>query len=185
MNRFESTEKLLQQIKKLLNEKEFVIIAIDGRCASGKTSLAKKIARATDCNVIHTDDFYLQDFQRTKERLSEPGGNLDRERLLSQVLEPLKSRREFSYRPFLCSSMSLGEKITVSPKPLTVIEGSYSCHPELKSNYDLTVFIDIDEETQKKRILSRNGKSGLTVFTEKWIPLEELYFSTFFPEFKR
>ena len=39
--------------------------------------------------------------------------------------------------------------------------------------------LDIDESLQHKRIEERNGKEALNMFINKWIPLEEKYFSSF------
>ena len=57
-------EKLLRRIcarlDLLLEQKAFVIVAIDGKCTSGKTTLASKLAEIYDCNVFHMDDFFLR-----------------------------------------------------------------------------------------------------------------------------
>ena len=167
---------LVEKIKALSSQEKLFIVAIDGRCASGKTTLANELFCRLECNVIHADEFFLQPFQRTKARLSEAGGNLDRERLLSQVLEPLRQKGEACYKPFICHSMSFGDEIRLTEKKITIVEGSYSCHPELIEYYDLTVFLDVDSELQKKRILERNGEEKLKDFLQMWIPLEEKYF---------
>ena len=177
-------EIIAAKIIELSGKKEKLIIAIDGRCASGKTTLAGELQNALDCNVIHTDDFYLQLFQRTEERYSEPGGNLDRERFLKDVLTPLSEGRKPLYRPFDCKSMNLGKEIQLPEKNIYIIEGSYSCHPDLRSFYDITAFVTTDTETQKKRICKRNGEERLNDFLTKWIPLEEKYFETFCVESK-
>ena len=122
------------------------------------------------------DDFYLQEYQRTQERYNEPGGNVDRERFKKEVLEPLKEHQDVLYRPFDCSTMSISEGTVYPYKPINIIEGSYSCHPELIDAYDITVFLDIDEPLRLKRIEERNGKEALNMFIKKWIPLEEKYF---------
>ena len=57
------------KIDMLLGEKDFVIVDIDGKCTSGKTTLASKLAEIYDCNVFHMDDFFLRPEQRTPERL--------------------------------------------------------------------------------------------------------------------
>ena len=36
-----------------------VLLGIDGRCGSGKTTLANWLAQQLHCPVLHTDDFYL------------------------------------------------------------------------------------------------------------------------------
>ena len=50
-------DKIISKIVSASEEKEYVTVAIDGRCASGKTTLAKQISDRIPCNVFHTDDF--------------------------------------------------------------------------------------------------------------------------------
>lgn len=152
-------------------------VAIDGRCAAGKTTLAEQLRELLGCNVIHADSFFPRPEQRTAERLNEYGGNLDRERLLAEVMLPLKRGEPFSYRPFSCKTQSLVGEIHVEPNEVTVIEGSYSCHPALWEYYGLRVFLTVDPTEQLKRIERRSGANSLTVFRERWIPLEEKYFT--------
>ncbi len=159
--------------------KERIIIALDGRCASGKTTLAALLKEETDCAVLHMDHFFLQPHQRTAERLSLPGENVDHERFLAEVLLPLKEGRPFSYRPYECHAQRFGAPIEVPVRPITVVEGSYSCHPNLWDFYDLRVFLTVDPEEQLRRILARGGEAALAAFREKWIPLEEKYFEAY------
>ena len=154
------------------------IVAIDGRCGGGKSTLAAAIAAELDCNLIHMDDFFLRPEQRTPERLATAGENIDHERFLEEVLLPLQRGEPFAYRPFDCSRMALGAPVDVCPKALTVVEGSYSLHPKLFSYYDLRIFVDIDPEEQMKRIVKRNPLSA-EIFRTRWIPMEEAYFSAF------
>ena len=66
--------------------------------------------------------------------------------------------------------------IPVSPQKLNIIEGSYSMHPTLIENYDLKIFLCIDEKEQISRILKRNGAAMLKRFLCEWIPMENRYF---------
>ncbi len=154
------------------------IVAIDGRCGAGKTSLAARLQARYGCAVIPADHFFLRPEQRTNQRQAIPGENVDHERLLAEVLLLLKQGKPFAYRPFDCYRMELAEPIPVNPGKITIVEGSYACHPELWDHYDLRIFITVDPEEQMRRIAARNG-SYARVFREKWIPLEEAYFSTF------
>lgn len=172
-------QDVLEVINEIYKQKGYVTIAIDGRCGSGKTTLANKLKAYFDCHIFHMDDFYLQEYQRTYVRYNEPGGNVDRERFKKEVLDPLKNQQDVLYRPIDCSSMSISEGTVYPYKPINIIEGSYSCHPELIDDYDMTIFLDIDESLQYKRIEERNGKEALNMFINKWIPLEEKYFSSF------
>jgi len=168
-------ETVKNQIKELLAEKDMVIVAIDGKCTSGKTTLSSKLAEIYDCNVFHMDDFFLRPEQRTPERFAEIGGNVDYERFREEVLLPLKFRKAFSYRPFDCSTFTLAAPVTVTPKKLNIVEGTYSHHPYFGNSYDLKILLTVDEETQRQRILERPAFLHKRFF-EEWIPIENCYF---------
>ena len=179
-------EMLLNEIEKVMKEsgKDKILVAIDGRCASGKTTLAGKLAERCESvlqvdhvHVIHMDDFFLRPEQRTRERLSEPGGNVDRERVLEEVLIPIAEGRSCTFRPFDCRIQGLKSPILIEPGRITIVEGAYSCHPLLREFYDLKIFMDVEPEEQMRRIRIRNGEEGAEHFRTRWIPLEERYFT--------
>ena len=153
-------------------------MAIDGNCTSGKTTLANQLAANYDCNIFHMDDFFLRPEQRTPERFSEVGGNVDYERFLAEVLIPLKLGKPFSYRPFDCSTFELTDPITVIPKKVNIVEGTYSLHPYFGESYDLKILLTITPELQRQRIMERPAFLHKRFF-EAWIPMENRYFEGF------
>ena len=155
-----------------------VVIAIDGNCTAGKTTLASVLEKEYDCNIFHMDDFFLRPEQRTPERYAQPGGNVDYERFGEEVLRPLKAGGPFSYRPFSCSTFTLSDAVAVSPKQLNIVEGTYCMHPHFGDVYDLRIFLPVDAELQRERILRRPAFLHERFFRE-WIPMEQLYFDTF------
>ena len=171
-------ETIKAKIDELLAQKDMVIVAIDGKCTSGKTTLASKLEQIYDCNVFHMDDFFLRPEQRTRSRFAEIGGNVDYERFQEEVLLPLKSGKAFSYRPFDCSSFTLAAPVAVAPKKLNIIEGTYSHHPYFGNPYDLKILLTVDKETQRQRILDRPSFLHKRFF-EEWIPMEDRYFDGF------
>ena len=122
---------IVSEIIDSIQKEQPIIIAIDGRCASGKTTLALELQKKFACNIIHMDYFFLRPEQRTKERLQTPGENVDHERFLEEVLLPLKEGKIFSYRPYNCQYQQFSEAVEIFPKEITIIEGSYSCHKSL------------------------------------------------------
>ena len=171
-------KELNHRIDQLLREKEQVIIAIDGSCTAGKTTLAAALAAEYDCNLFHMDDFFLRPQQRTPERFAEAGGNVDYERFREEVLESLKTGAEFTYRPFDCSVMELAEPVAVQPKRLNIVEGTYSQHPHFEDPYDLKIYMTISPELRRSRILERPPFLH-DKFFDLWIPLEQTYFREF------
>lgn len=171
--------RLTRAIEEQLHRKGRLIVAIDGRCGSGKTTLATRLREELSCSVFHMDDFFPQPYQRTETRLSQPGENVDHERFLAEVLLPLHSALPVTFRPYLCARQELGAPVTVPFTPLTIVEGSYACHPTLWEYYDLRIFLSVDPEEQMRRIRKRNGSGKALLFRDRWIPFEERYFSAF------
>jgi len=166
---------LKKHIGALLNSGRQIVIAIDGNCTAGKTTLAAALEKEYDCNVFHMDDFFLRPQQRTAQRYAEPGGNVDYERFLEEVLIPLQTGEPFSYRPFDCRTFTLSDAVEVIPKQLNIVEGTYSLHPYFGEVYDLKVFLSVCPELQRERILKRPAFLHQRFF-EEWIPMEEAYF---------
>lgn len=168
---------VLERTNALLARQNRVLVAIDGRCGAGKTTLAAALQAELACPVIPMDAFFLRPEQRTSARLAEPGGNVDRERFYREVLLPLREGNPFSYRPFDCRAGALEEPVWVPSGPVTLVEGSYSCHPLLRGAYDLRVFLSVEKTEQLARIRRRNGEACARRFADTWIPLEERYFA--------
>lgn len=155
------------------------VVGIDGRCGSGKTTLANELKKLYDIDIISLDDFFLPTKLRTEERLSEIAGNVHYERFLNEVIDGINSGKSFSYKIFSCKSMSyVGSRKIINNKPI-IIEGSYSLREEFRNIYDLKIFLKISKNEQKKRIISRNGEQLYENFRNIWIPKEELYFEKF------
>ena len=169
---------LRDTVKKLLDTKARVVLAIDGCCASGKTTMAAALAAEFSAAVIHADDFFLMPHQRTEARLREVGGNFDYERFKVEVVDALAKGGAFSYRPYDCKRGVLADPVTVAASRLTVVEGCYCMHPYLGTYYDLAVFMSASRELQKARILRRDPRLHRRFFDE-WIPMENAYFSAF------
>ena len=155
------------------------VVAIDGRCASGKTTLSGLLAKIIDGSVIHMDDFFLPVDLRKEERLREPGGNVHYERFIEEVIPFLKTGEDFSYRCFDCKKMELGQERTVQGSGIIVVEGAYSCHPKFGEYMTLKAFCDVGPEEQLCRVAARDGELCAETFKQLWISMEEAYFAAY------
>ena len=170
---------ILKRIAALPGSELARCIVIDGRAGSGKTTIAGQLETILNAGVVHMDDFYLPRNLRTPKRYAEPGGNVYYERFSTEVLPFLENREAFEYRIFDCETMNYSDFREVRESNWRIVEGSYSQHPFFGHYGTLRVFIDISPEEQIQRIELRDGAANASVFTKKWIPLEELYFNTF------
>lgn len=159
---------LLKRIDELLSKKKRLVIGIDGKAGSGKSTLAKFLKDVYDADIIKADDFFVPKSEKTAERLKEIGGNIDYVRMKKEVFDHM-SDETLSYTPFVCSKQRLGEPKIIDLSGVTIIEGSYSSHPYFSYKFDVSVFCDIDDELQKKRIIARNGDFSKKFF-EEFIP---------------
>lgn len=181
-NKVINMEQIYCELSQKINSSDLpVLIAVDGRCAAGKSTLAAWLKERFECtvNVIHMDDFFLQPYQRTRQRMEEPGGNIDYERFEKEVMYSLSRFENFSYQIYDCKIKKLSSRIYVEPAEISIVEGSYSCHPALWDFYTLRIFLDVEPKEQLRRICDRNGAEAVSVFRDKWIPLEEKYFTAY------
>lgn len=179
MNNTRLLKPIFHSLDALLQNKRMVLVGIDGNSAAGKSTMASIIEKEYECNVFHMDDYFLPAKKKTKKRLNEVGGNFDRERFKKEVINGILTENCITYRKFDCKEQSFSGPISVPSKMLNIIEGVYSMHPDFNALYDLKIFMEINEEEQSRRILSRNGPLLHKRYIEEWIPMENLYFSQF------
>ena len=169
---------IIYQIEKRLQRSDHVIVAIDGPCGSGKSSLAALLAELFSGRVLHMDDYYLPLQRRSPGWEHTPCGNMDLDRLMQEVLLPAARGETISCRPYSCRQGQLLEARILPGAPLTIVEGSYSHHPMLASHHDLKIFLHCRHQEQLARLKHREG-TQINAYLQRWIPLEEAYHRAF------
>lgn len=156
-----------------------VLVTVDGPCASGKTTMAGKLAKAFDASVLHTDDFVVPHTRKTPERLSVPGGNCDWERLVREALAPWKKGERPRYQRYDCHTDCLLAPETLDAERVVILEGSYCNLPAIVEYADVQLFLNASEDVRMERLRMRESPQSLQRFHERWIPLEKAYFQTY------
>jgi uridine kinase len=150
---------------------EIFVIAIDGPGASGKSVFTEKLRTVlTHCHVLHLDDFYLPG--------SDPsviGSNFDWQRLLKQVLEPLKTKNTIQYRAFNWNTNELDDWKIIQKQKFFIIEGVTSGRYELRQYVDFIIFIDTPYENRLLRGIERDGIEAKDKWINDWMPREQRY----------
>lgn len=158
------------------------LICIDGPAGAGKTSWSAQLARALrsealasakdetssggqSVQVIHLDDTY-DGWQGL------PGVA---PRLLSEVIEPLRSGRPASYARYDWAAGAFAERIAVPPSEVLILEGVGSGHRCLEPVRDLLVWVVAPDSLCWSRGLARDGE-GMRAQWAAWKADEAAYF---------
>ena len=64
---------------------------------------------------------------------------------------------------------------------VVVLEGAYSCRPELHDLLDLRVLLDIPPWVRRRRLLEREGDAFRADWEARWSAAEDHYFGTVMP----
>ena len=156
-----------------------LVLALDGRCGAGKTTLANALAaQFTGCTLLRTDDFYLPPAQRIPDWAHTPCANMDLARLRDEALCPVYAGQTVTYRAYSCREGAYLSPVQLPAQPLVILEGSYSHHPLLRPYETLRVFVTCTKAEQTRRLQAREG-ARYANFAARWIPLEEGYFKQY------
>lgn len=177
-----SIDEIYTLLEEKLKDTKPLFLVIDGRCGSGKTSLAKCLHQQFGGALFHMDDFLLPFTLRTPSRMEESGGHVHFERLQAEVLNPLAHKQDVEVRPYRCQLQDFISSTHVAYHPFHILEGSFSHHPSLQAEGQLRLFLTCPKEVQLQRLQRREGVQGLLAYTETWIVKEEQYFDTFSTE---
>ncbi len=149
------------------------IVAIEGKCGSGKTTMVDRLERELVFTRIPMDDFFLPPKMKTTERMAQIGGNIQYERVL-ELLEHIKGTNEksFIYQRYDCG-IDRFMKEEKQRQDVIILEGVYSFHPVFRHLIDRLAFIDIDDQTQNLRLQRR---SNYLMYVNTWVVLENIYY---------
>ena len=168
---------MIEAIRLLLekSKRDRQILAIDGRCGAGKTTLARRLEEEMTASgqtvfVAHTDDYTLP-FDRRTEAVA---GHMDFLRLKEELLFPFFAGEDALYRPFAPHEDRLLPESLVPARGILILEGAYSTHPILRPYLSCSIFLDIASDKQQARLLARNPER-FDAFCSRWIPAEEAY----------
>lgn len=156
-----------------------ILVGIDGRGGSGKSTIARALSALIDSSVVvEFDDFYRPSEERGPlgdARSAEVGRNFDWPRVRDQVLIPLDTDRSARYQRYDWVADQLAEWHELRPGGVVIIEGNYCTRSELRDFYDLTIWVEAPHDVRLRRGLERGGQDQLDRWLEEWMPEEERY----------
>lgn len=159
------------------------LVGIDGPGGAGKSSLARLLARDLEASLVEGDDFYrdLDEVERWNLTPEEGASRyFDWERLRKEVLSPGAKGDVVTYNPFDWERRrGLSDfTITIEPAPVLIVEGVYTCRPELIDLFDFRILVDTETETRLARMHARGH--GNERWIPKWEAAQNYYFESIF-----
>ena len=177
----------------LADRSEPVVVGLDGRSGAGKSTLAGAVAEELDAAgrptlVIEGDDFYAGGSAATWDRRSarekaEQVIDWQRQR---RVLLDLRGTGAAQWHPFDWDAPDWDANVVpMSDRPVraeagsvVVLEGAYSCRPELHDLLDLRVLLDVPADIRYRRLGERDGENDHRDWNARWAAAENHYFGT-------
>lgn len=176
--------RLIEKIRSLkAGRTKPLLVALDGRSGVGKSTMAHAIAREIGGVVVIGDDFFSGgpdaewDARTTEAKVADC---IDWRRLRKEALEPLLAGKSASWHPFnFISGIGLSQEvIECKPAPVIILDGAYSCRPELADIVDFSVLIEMsDDGLRRQRLLAREGHDFMESWHKRWDAAEDHYFT--------
>lgn len=179
--------KLANRIRELAEGRSGpLLVALDGRSAAGKSTLAARVAPLVRANVIDGDDFYAGGTAATWGAMSdaEKVDHCIDWRRQRPVLELLARGETASWHPYdweIDDGRLAPHLITCNPAPVVILDGAYSARPELTDLFDLRVLLDAPIDLRKARLIQREGEGYREEWNARWDEAEEWYFGKVMP----
>lgn len=170
--KFLSEELRYYQVRHYLNsfpKDQLNILALDGKCCSGKTTIATLLEKENDVTIIHVDDFF--------DKSSSEFG-INSQRLIKEVFNTIALHKPLTYNKWDCTNKRYQSILINNVKPLVIVEGVYSSNLELIDRYQGIIYLNVDDHNQMHRLQFRS-KNLISRFISEWIPRENNYFKKY------
>ncbi|WP_062207687.1 (d)CMP kinase [Demequina oxidasica] len=140
------------------------LLLIDGPAGSGKTTLAGRLGKALDAQVVHGDDIY------------EGWSGLDTmwPTLGEQILEPLARGEEASFAAWDWHASRRGAVIDVPATPFLIIEGVGVAQRAARPFASLVLYVEAPWSERLRRGIQRDGEAMRDDW-ERWQVLELIH----------
>lgn len=161
----------LYKMQRLLKQDRPIMVAITGESASGKSCFTQNLKQfildmGIDCSFISCDNFY-QDISCYYEKYGNYGnalaagvdlegpGAFDLEEL-AKALDDISQGKEICIPKMnLSNGVCIKNQTPVKSAKVILVEGIASMWNGLDKKFDVTIYVDLDEETRKTRHVER------------------------------
>ena len=171
-------------------------VAIDGVDASGKTTLADRLAEELKQYkriVVRTsiDGFHNPKSIRYRKGRNSPEGyycdSFDNQAIIDNLLKPLSPNGNLLYRTrifdFKTDTKVISPLQKANEDTILLMDGVFLFRPELADYWDLKIFLDVDFKITVQRASKRDGyylgttQEIIEKYYQRYVPGQKLYFA--------
>ena len=199
----EISRPLLVRLRALVADRDRpLFVGLDGRSGSGKSTLTAVVKRDLESDgsvpvtvsVIEGDQFYGGGSSATWDARGpeEKAARVIDWRRQHDVLERLHDAGVAEWRSFDWYADDwdadvvplVAEPVTTLVSRVVILEGAYSCRPELEDVLDLRVLLDVPRDVRRRQLLVREGDTYRADWERRWSAAEDHYFGSVMPASK-
>jgi uridine kinase len=166
-----------------------LVVALDGRSGSGKSTVAALVGNELHATVIPTDDFFNANVtdEEWNDRTAEAKASdaIDWRRLKAEAIQPLLEGHVAEWHPFDFEAgarpdgtYGISSRPTKrNPSNVILLDGAYSSRPELQDVVDFSILIETPVQVRHERLTNREESEFLEKWHKRWDEAEEFYFT--------
>ena len=186
--------RLLTEIRaRLMSAARPIVVAIDGRSGTGKSTLAARLVAHLPAVVVPCDDFFAANISAQGWAERSPAARaadcLDWRRLRREAIEPLRAGlpgrwHAFDFARGAATDGTYAQSGTMTvcePHRVVLLDGTYAARPELADVVDVAVLIEAAPEVRADRLRAREAAGFLAEWQARWGAAETHYFATIRP----
>jgi uridine kinase len=146
-----------------------LVILIDGPAGAGKTTFAAQLAQSLeDCLVIHMDDLY--------EGWNSPLSDELFHRVVRDIIEPFRQHTTLVFATWNWETNTWNPTVQRTPPRCLIIEGVGAGARHIREVADVSVWLDLDDETGAVRVINRDGEVSRP-HIEAWLKHQRTHFA--------
>lgn len=168
-------EQLLKQLQPFPSQQP-ILIAIDGRPCSGKTTLTMQLEQALNAQSIYLDEFFIPRRQWPEDHSPRfPFFYFHYEEFINGI-KSLAAGKPFSYHAYdwQMDAPSI-TTTTITPVGVILVEGMSVLNLELVNLYYKKIWVDSDRATEMATIEAREKGTNLNLWTNIYLPSVDIY----------
>ena len=146
VSKIQTFSSLIGQIEFFSAQKNPLIVAVDGRSASGKSTFGQHLAKFLHAPIVHTDDVAWHHSFFDWYPL-----------LIEHILKPFKAGQAVNWTPESWQTRGREGAIVAPIAPMLIVEGVSASRLELQNWIDYSIWLETDLDVAEKRGLIRDG----------------------------